>query len=62
MHITSDEAIELVKSQLGEKNWTCKPFGAGKFSQTFLVWTNNGDQFVLRIAPPDTVLQLFYEY
>jgi aminoglycoside phosphotransferase (APT) family kinase protein len=62
MDITSDEAIELVKSLLGEENWICKPFGDGKFSQTFLVWTKKNNQFVLRIAPPDTVLQLFYEY
>jgi hypothetical protein len=33
MNITSDEAIELVKSLLGEDNWTRKPFGVGKFSE-----------------------------
>ncbi len=37
------------------------PFGAGKFSQTFLVATDRSE-FVLRIAPPDDLLQLFYEY
>jgi aminoglycoside phosphotransferase (APT) family kinase protein len=62
MGVTSDRAIELVKSLLGEGPWRCQAFGAGKFSQTFSVWTEeNEQQFVLRIAPPDTVLQLFYE-
>ena len=62
MDITSEKAIELVNSLLGDGPWRCRPFGAGKFSQTFAVWAEDGEQFVLRIAPPDTVLQLFYEY
>lgn len=62
MNVTSDNAIELAKSLLGEGIWRCQPFGAGKFSQTFAVSSEDGKQFVLRIAPPDSVLQLFYEY
>lgn len=62
MNISSDDVIELVESLLGEGTWRCQPFGAGKFSQTFAVSSEDGKQFVLRIAPPDSVLQLFYEY
>ena len=62
MGITSDKAVELVYSLLGEKPLKCQPFGAGKFSETFSVWSEDDEEFVLRIAPPDTVLQLFYEY
>ena len=62
MDIRSANAIELVKSLLGERQWRCRPFGAGKFSQTFAVLSEDGEQFVLRIAQPDSVLQLFYEY
>ena len=60
--LASNKATELVFSLLGEGRWQCQPFGAGKFSQTFLVEAETGEQFVLRIAPPDSVLQLFYEY
>ncbi len=62
MNITPQYAGELLKSLLGERSWTCRPFGAGKFSQTFAVLSEDGEEFVLRIAPPDSVLQLFYEY
>jgi aminoglycoside phosphotransferase (APT) family kinase protein len=62
MAISSEIAIDLVKSLLGEKPSKCQPLGAGKFSETFSVWAEDDAQFVLRIAPPDTVLQLFYEY
>jgi fructosamine-3-kinase len=62
MNISSDDAIELCESLLGEGAWKCQPFGAGKFSQTLAVSSDEGKQFVLRIAPPDILLQLFYEY
>ena len=62
MGITSEIALDLVHSLLGERPLKCQPFGAGKFSETFSVWSEDGAPFVLRIAPPDTVLQLFYEY
>ena len=62
MDIISEKGSELVESLLGERPLRCHPFGAGKFSQTFEVCNENNAQFVLRIAPPDTLLQLFYEY
>ena len=62
MNISYDGAIELAASLLGEGRWRCQPFGAGKFSQTFAVSSEDSKSFVLRIAPPDSVLQLFYEY
>jgi fructosamine-3-kinase len=36
-------------------------FGAGKFSEVFAVDENGREAYVLRVAPPDSVLQLFYE-
>jgi aminoglycoside phosphotransferase (APT) family kinase protein len=54
-------ATALVELQLGGKGWGSRPFGAGKFSQTSVVSGSEGD-FVLRVAPPDSMLQLFYEY
>lgn len=62
MHVTSDQAIELAHALLGDGIRRCQPFGAGKFSQTFSVSGEDGGRFVLRIAPPDSVLQLFHEY
>jgi len=38
-----------------------KPMGYGRFSDSFLCENQEGS-FVLRIAPPDRLLQLFYEY
>jgi aminoglycoside phosphotransferase (APT) family kinase protein len=55
------QAATLVESHLGGGEWSSRPFGAGKFSQTYAVSSLQGD-FVLRIAPPDSMLQLFYEY
>ena len=40
---------------------TASPLGGGKFSQTFLIEADTSE-YVLRIAPPDNLLQLFYEY
>ncbi|MFW6414298.1 MAG: phosphotransferase family protein [Verrucomicrobiota bacterium] len=62
MALTSVEATELVSKHLGGNDWACTPFGAGKFSETFSVEGSGTEQYVLRIAPPDNVLQLFYEY
>ena len=58
MALTSVEATELVSKHLGRDDWSCAPFGAGKFS----VKGSGTEQYVLRIAPPDHVLQLFYEW
>jgi len=60
--LASNKATELVNSLLGFGPWQCQAFGAGKFSQTFLAGAESGEQFVLRIAPPGSMLQLFYEY
>jgi len=62
MSISAQVAENLVVSLLGEGGWQCRPFGAGKFSETFSVDDDRGGQYVLRVAPPDTVRQLFYEY
>ncbi|NQU09620.1 aminoglycoside phosphotransferase family protein [bacterium] len=50
-----------MRAHLGAGSWQVAPFGAGKFSQTFRVDGPAG-QFVLRVAPPDSLRQLFYEY
>jgi len=55
------KATELIEAQLGEADWRVRPFGAGKFSSVFAVESDEGE-FVLRVAPPDSVFQLFYEY
>ena len=52
---------ELVRGIIGGDRWRVVPFGAGKFSQAFGVLSVEGE-FVLRVAPPDDVRQLFYEY
>ncbi len=61
MGLTESKAGQLVEAQLGPGPWRIRPFGAGKFSETFAV---DGDAgcYVLRVAPPDDLLQLFYEY
>jgi len=53
-------AAELAGRLLGGGSWTAEAFGAGKFSAVFLV-TGGGGEYVLRVAPPDAVLQTFYE-
>lgn len=55
------QAAELLAGKLGPARRGVRPFGAGKFSQTFAV-EGERRQYVLRIAPPDSLLQLFYEY
>jgi len=62
MTISVQDAEELVISLLGGEGWTCRAFGAGRFSETFEVCSEETGKYVLRIAPPDSVLQLFYEY
>ncbi|MHC4983565.1 MAG: phosphotransferase family protein [Planctomycetota bacterium] len=60
MKIKISQARELISPQLGAGDWRVEPFGAGKFSETFAV-SGDGGEYVLRVAPPDSVLQLFYE-
>ncbi len=62
MRVSARDAGKLVVALLGEDSWDCRPFGAGRFSETFEVSDRNGAEYVLRVAPPDSVLQLFYEY
>ncbi len=60
MNLSEQTARELVVAQLGDGDWAVRPFGAGKFSETFDV-AGQGGRYVLRVAPPDDMLQLFYE-
>jgi aminoglycoside phosphotransferase (APT) family kinase protein len=62
MSISIEEAQRLVAALLGEEDWRCRSFGAGRFSETFSISSRGSDEYVLRVAPPDSVLQLFYEY
>ena len=61
MAIDEAQARELVAAELGDGLWRCRAFGAGKFSETFDVADGTGRRFVLRVAPPDSLRQLFYE-
>lgn len=54
-------AADLARRLLDLEDPVAEPFGAGKFSETFLVRADRSD-YVLRVAPPDDLLQLFYEY
>jgi len=59
--LSAGTAQDLVTALLNEGDWSAEEFGAGRFSQTFRV-TGPGGQHVLRVAPPDSVRQLFYEH
>jgi len=59
--INPTTASELACGLLDLEDAAARPFGAGKFSQTYLVQTDSAE-YVLRIAPPDSLRQLFYEY
>jgi aminoglycoside phosphotransferase (APT) family kinase protein len=59
----TETARFLAETHLRKADWECRSFGAGKFSQTYSVHNRDtGERYVLRIAPPDSMLQLFYEY
>ncbi len=61
--IDDETARSLIVAHLGESDWDCRSFGAGKFSQTFSARNSaDGSEYVLRVAPPDSMLQLFYEF
>jgi len=60
-HIKPATAADLARGLLDMDHAVAEPFGAGKFSQTFLIRADAGE-YVLRIAPSDDLLQLFYEY
>jgi len=62
MPLTPQQAGELVSALLGPGNWfVTAAFGAGRFSEVFSV-EDGTKRYVLRVAPPDSMLQLFYEY
>ncbi len=61
MKVPPAKARELAAARLGDGDWTVRPFGAGKFSETFDVAGAGGGRYVLRVAPPDEMVQLFYE-
>jgi len=61
MALRAEKAAELASALLGPGRWAVRPFGAGKFSETFDV-AGGGGRYVLRVAPPDGLRQLFYEY
>ncbi|KPK81906.1 MAG: hypothetical protein AMJ81_10235 [Phycisphaerae bacterium SM23_33] len=60
MTLPASKSRELVTRLLDGGSWQVRPFGAGKFSETFDV-SDGGRRYVLRVAPPDDLLQLFYE-
>ncbi|MFB3903748.1 MAG: phosphotransferase family protein [Acidobacteriota bacterium] len=61
--IDATTARSLLAHHLGDADWNCRSFGAGRFSQTFAAENPaDGSEYVLRVAPPDSMLQLFYEY
>ena len=63
MRLGDQQAAELAAGLLGGGSFRARRFGAGKFSEVFAVDAVEGDgRYVLRVAPPDDVLQLFYEY
>lgn len=61
MKLSVKQAAELAGSLLGGENFHARRFGVGKFSDVFAV-EGGGKEYVLRVAPDDSVLQLFYEY
>ncbi len=56
--ITPEQAAALSEHLLGRKpagGWQCKPFGAGRFSETFAIDNGKNERYVLRVAPPDSL-------
>jgi aminoglycoside phosphotransferase (APT) family kinase protein len=58
--IETETAERIAAKQLGG-TWEARRFGSGRFSETFLLSAGE-DDYILRIAPPDDLRQLFYEY
>ena len=64
MTVAPEQAAALSEYLLSRKlvgGWQCKPFGAGRFSETFAIDNGNNERYVLRVAPSDSLLQLFYK-
>ena len=57
----TSKARGLIEAQLGAGDWQVTSFGAGKFSEVFAAESRRG-RYILRVAPPDSLRQLFYEY
>jgi hypothetical protein len=63
MTLSEVAAADLASGLLGLDRCRAWRFGAGKFSEVFAVTTGrSGEEYILRVAPPDSVRQLFYEY
>lgn len=57
------EKLTCQKLKLRKDQFKLTPSATGKFSTTFFIETaSDMDDYVIRIAPPDDLLQLFYEY
>lgn len=61
VRLDESKARALAAQHLGDEAWQVRPLRAGKFSEVFSVDSPAG-RYVLRVAPPDSVRQLFYEY
>ena len=61
MNLSETQAAELTQILLGKGSYRIRRFGAGKFSEVFAV-EDGARKYVLRVAPPDDLLQLFYVY
>ena len=57
------EIVEGLAAEHIGGTWEATRFGAGRFSETFLLRSRTVDEeYIFRTAPPDDMLQLFYEY
>ncbi|MFP4621407.1 MAG: phosphotransferase family protein [Bacteroidales bacterium] len=62
MSVSKSRASELFRHQCHAEPTEVKSFGAGRFSETFRILDEKNDEYIMRIAPSDSLLQLFYEY
>jgi aminoglycoside phosphotransferase (APT) family kinase protein len=58
--LSTAQAARLADQLLQIRGSSARRFGAGKFSEVFAVEAD-GSEYVLRVAPDDGVLQIFYE-
>ncbi len=59
--ISEETASKLFTHAMGLQSRSLHSMGTGRFSDSFLCENGEG-RYVIRIAPPDNLLQLFYEY
>ncbi|MBS3777657.1 MAG: aminoglycoside phosphotransferase family protein [Bacteroidales bacterium] len=62
MSVSKAKASELFRNNCSTDPTEVKPFGAGRFSETFYIQDEKEGEYIMRIAPSDSLLQLFYEY